>query len=966
MAALRTASGKDASSVSLIPGFFSTTDLHRNTGTLDSLATPIANILDDIDNEARDLNKPDIGADERYPITAVPAISINDVSVTEGNSGTTNAVFTVLLSQRTTQTVTVNFSTANGTATTADNDYSSTSGMVTFNPLDTVEQISISVNGDTKDEPNETFIVNLTNPSNATIADGQGIGTILNDDSQPTISINDISVNEGNAGTTNAIFTVTLSQVSAQTVTVNFATVNGTATVANNDYVAKSGTLTFLPGTTVQFDTILVNGDATNEPDETFFVNLSGATNATIADGQGLCTIHNDDGVPNITINDVSATEGNSGTTPAVFVVSLSTSSSQIVTVNFATAAGTATAGIDYVNSSGTITFNPGETLKRDTVLVVGDLLNEADETFFVNLSNPINAVIGDAQGVGVIINDDPLPSLSINDVSVIEGNSGTTTAQFTVKLTPASGRTVTVKYATANVTAVAPSDYVATSGILTFIAGDTAKQISVIVNGDLSNEADETYWVNLTDPIFDIILDDQGTCTIINDDQPGANLALTKTDLPDPVYINAALVYTINVTNAGPDPASNVVVRDTLPPGVSYQSSSGTGWTIINASGIVTSTRSSLAVGPAPAITITVTSPSTAGTISNPAVVSSSTLDNDLSNNRDVEQTTVVAGIDLSIIKLDSPDPVTAGGALTYTINVMNSGPGDASSVVVRDVMSPGVTCVSASGNGWACSPVGGIVTCTRPLLSAGTAPSITIIGTAPPNAGIISNTATVSGAVTDPVASNNSTTITTTVNPVSTITQAIQNLIRQVECLVSSGILNAGNGNALIAKLHAALQSVDRGNSMSAANQLQAFINEVNALMQSGRLSASDGQPLIAGATVAINLLPAIEPGNLDGRSAITVLDASTPTEYVLSQNYPNPFNPATAIQFSIVTPGRVSLIIYNTLGEEVARLIDRDAPPGKYEIRWDASQLQSGIYFYRLLTRDFVETKKLIMMK
>ncbi|MBI3364798.1 MAG: T9SS type A sorting domain-containing protein [Ignavibacteriae bacterium] len=260
----------------------------------------------------------------------------------------------------------------------------------------------------------------------------------------------------------------------------------------------------------------------------------------------------------------------------------------------------------------------------------------------------------------------------------------------------------------------------------------------------------------------------------------------------------------------------------------------------------------------------------------------------------------------------------------------------------------------------------MGGIVTCTRPLLSAGTAPSITIIGTAPPNAGIISNTATVSGAVTDPVASNNSTTITTTVNPVSTITQAIQNLIRQVECLVSSGILNAGNGNALIAKLHAALQSVDRGNSMSAANQLQAFINEVNALMQSGRLSASDGQPLIAGATVAINLLPAIEPGNLDGRSAITVLDASTPTEYVLSQNYPNPFNPATAIQFSIVTPGRVSLIIYNTLGEEVARLIDRDAPPGKYEIRWDASQLQSGIYFYRLLTRDFVETKKLIMMK
>jgi hypothetical protein len=110
----------------------------------------------------------------------------------------------------------------------------------------------------------------------------------------PSLSINDVSVNEGQIGTTNAVFTVTISAASTQTVTVNFSTANGTAT-AGSDYVAQSGVLTFTPGQTSKTITVLVNGDTVVEPNETFFVNLTSATNATIADSQGMGTIVNDD-----------------------------------------------------------------------------------------------------------------------------------------------------------------------------------------------------------------------------------------------------------------------------------------------------------------------------------------------------------------------------------------------------------------------------------------------------------------------------------------------------------------------------------------------------------------------------------------------------------------------------------------------------------------------------------------------
>ena len=196
-------------------------------------------------------------------------------------------MFTVSLSNTTDQTVTVNYATADEMATTGNGDYVATSGTLTIPAKTASGTITVVVNGDVRNESNETFLVNLSSPTNATIADTQGQGTITNDDAVPSLTINDVTVTEGNSGTTNAVFTVTLSAVSGQTVTVNYQTADGSATLANGDYAAASGTLTIPAKTASGTITVVVNGDTKFESNETFVVNLSGAGNATIADAQG-------------------------------------------------------------------------------------------------------------------------------------------------------------------------------------------------------------------------------------------------------------------------------------------------------------------------------------------------------------------------------------------------------------------------------------------------------------------------------------------------------------------------------------------------------------------------------------------------------------------------------------------------------------------------------------------------------
>src|SRR5262249_5528211 len=156
------------------------------------------------------------------------------------NSGTTTFSFTVSLSAASSQAISVNYATADGTAATADNDYTAASGTLTIPAGNLSGTVSVSVTGDTKSEPNETFDVNLTGAVNTVMTDSMGLGTILNDDGVPSISISDVTASEGNSGTTSFDFTVSLSTTSSQTITVDYATSDGTATVADNDYAGIS------------------------------------------------------------------------------------------------------------------------------------------------------------------------------------------------------------------------------------------------------------------------------------------------------------------------------------------------------------------------------------------------------------------------------------------------------------------------------------------------------------------------------------------------------------------------------------------------------------------------------------------------------------------------------------------------------------------------------------------------------
>jgi hypothetical protein len=228
-----------------------------------------------------------------------PTLSISDATVTEGNTGTRTATFTVRLSAASAQTITVAYLTGNGTAT-AGSDYQSAGGTLRFAPGETTKTVIVPVNGDRIPEAAETFAVNLSGATNAAVGDGQGIGTILDD--EPRISITDVNRLEGRKGqTTLFTFTVTLSVPGStlgydQPVTMSFRTANGSATTGNDDYVAKSGTLTFAPGETTKTITIEVKGDNKREQDEYFFLDLFGnGSNSFFTKSRGVGTILNDD-----------------------------------------------------------------------------------------------------------------------------------------------------------------------------------------------------------------------------------------------------------------------------------------------------------------------------------------------------------------------------------------------------------------------------------------------------------------------------------------------------------------------------------------------------------------------------------------------------------------------------------------------------------------------------------------------
>lgn len=422
-----------------------------------------------------------------------PCLSVDDATtVTEGDAGTINAAFKVTLSAASAQTVKVNYSVeprftspvqfSPPISPTPGVDYQLTFGTLTFAPGTTSQTINVPINGDLTDEYDEEIALVISSPTNAAIHDSFGIATILDNDAPPTITINDSTVVEGNSSLNlnKAVFTVSLSAASDKVISLSYQLADGTAK-KSSDYLDTSPPdtsrrIVFEPGTTTQTVVVESRGDTNSEEDETFFVNLTHASNATITDAQGQGTIIDDDAPRSISISisSHSTNEGDSGATDTGVTVQLSGLSFQTVTVNYSTADGTANAGSDYGAVSGTLTFNPGELSKLITVPIVGDTIDEIDETFGITLSGAVNATLGTAQANVTIVDNDFPCSYAISP---------------TIKTSPAAGETTTVNVTTqaaCNWTAVSNSNFI---GVTSGASGAGSGVVSLNISANGSGE---------------------------------------------------------------------------------------------------------------------------------------------------------------------------------------------------------------------------------------------------------------------------------------------------------------------------------------------------------------------------------------------------------------------------------------------------------------------------------------------
>src|SRR5829696_416188 len=263
---------------------------------------------------------------------------------------------------------------------------------------------------------------------------------------------------------------------------------------------------------------------------------------------------------PSISVGDVIVVEGNSGTTQATFVVALSGPTSQSVSFSFATSNGTATVGSDYIATSGALTFAPGEVEKPVVVLVIGDTVDEVQETLFLDISNVQNATVSSSRGTGFIVDDDG-PTISINDVSVTEGNSGTKAATFTLTLSGPSVEAIAVRAISTPGTATASSDFNPINLVVIFQPGTVTRTFDVEIIGDTNLESNETFFVNISDNFGTTIADGEGVCTILDDD------TLLMLDQSGPAPEQAAAFDSLLLTRDS-FPVKSIVDWFNLPPG--------------------------------------------------------------------------------------------------------------------------------------------------------------------------------------------------------------------------------------------------------------------------------------------------------------------------------------------------------------------------------------------------------------
>jgi hypothetical protein len=489
------------------------------------------------------------------PVTDVD-ISFENINVSESDG---NAIITLTLSQESTEVITVDYTTVDDTAINPD-DYTTQSGTISFEVGATSQEISIPIIDDSLIEAEEIFFVDFSNVSNATLTNNQAQVTIVDDDlASLEITIDDISVSEGERIVT---VTVNLNQESPEIVTVDYTTVDDTAT-SPDDYTAKSGNLSFQPGETTKEIPITIINDNLNEINETFLVSLSNATVGTIAKEQAIITIIDNDEpipLPDITIEDLSISESIG---VATISVSLSKESDQMVTVDYTTVNDTAKSPDDYISQRGILTFEPGETTKEIEIEIIDDQLNDNPESFLVKLSNPINSIIPSDTATITITDENepfPQPSFLIGNVNVLETARN---ALVRVNLTQPSPRSVSVDYFTVNGTATFPTDYVSQKGTIIFNPGEITKDITIPIVDDSLEEIEETFSVQLTNAVNSLISQDQAEIFISDNDIIIGGQIIQGTNFPDNLI--GSLENDLIVGNDGNDLLEALEGNDTV-----------------------------------------------------------------------------------------------------------------------------------------------------------------------------------------------------------------------------------------------------------------------------------------------------------------------------------------------------------------------------------------------------------------
>ncbi len=538
----------------------------------------------------------------------IPSVTINDVSTTEGNSGTKILTFTATLTNAASGAFTVSYATANNTATTANSDYASASGTLNFAGTNgEPKTIAVTLNGDNTVEPDETFFVNLTNASllNVRIFDAQGIGTIQNDDGGASLSIAAANAGkiEGNSGTTPFFFTINRGGDVSSTSSVNYAVTGSGGNPANTtDFGGSfpSGAINFAPLETSKQIQINVSGDVTDENNEGFTVTLSGPSMGTSISGSTATGTILDDDMHVETFEDETSPatafseNGNNFTTVSPMMVFQSNSFGCCPSSFFLTATGTGNVGgINYTNSGiggfivqemdvwtssnggnnlavGNATFTgtrpDGSTVSHTFLITPTNdtgtgfehksfagtpLANQVLRSLSVSIASPLNYIQIDNLKYGL----GSQGRLSINDVSLTEGNSGSQNLMFTVTHAGTSSP-FTVNYATADNSANSGSDYTNTSGSLSFNGTDgEPKTIIVPVLGDAVVELDEIFNVNLSNISHAgvTLVDGQGVGTIINND--AATVSINNINMNEGnsgttnFTFNATLSHAVNST---------------------------------------------------------------------------------------------------------------------------------------------------------------------------------------------------------------------------------------------------------------------------------------------------------------------------------------------------------------------------------------------------------------------------------